>query len=284
MMNLRKRLIVSGLTTLLVCGSAATAQAGVFPWVWNVFFGPADAPWFAPNNGGYYGAAYGPRCGLRRRAMFAPYPAYAPAYSVGTPYGDCCGAGYAPTVSYGYAPAVDNSLNYSTYVVDSGCNSGCGVPVGSVGSSVVTEPTVSGAPSEYEANRPAKAATEGDTETDGAPTVPEGTGDGETGEGESRDGFRNPSTPAADDTGAGEDASEFLKPLDGAPEPAPATEGVGQRSTSPVFVSAEGLNQELADDSPRRQTRTLTRDVRNRMAKRGVIRWISAPRKGLARR
>jgi len=280
MKNLRKRLIISSIVAALVCTSSAPVDAGVFPWAWNVLFGPANAPWFGPNNGGGYYAGYGPgyyrpAFRARRRRLYRPFaPAFgalaypAPAYSVPTPYGGC-NNGCAPAVSY--SPTYSNTLSYSTYVVDSGCNTGCSTGCG-------IAPSVAPVSNQqYEAERPAAPAMGNDTATDQAP---EPNGDGDVGDGESRDNFRAPSSSdSGEDEGAG-----FMPPVGGDPDPAPPTEpGASRQSVVPVFVSVEGLNESLSDDSARVSTRTLTRDVRSRLAKQRTIRWISAPR-NVARR
>ncbi len=279
MKNLRKRLIISGIVAALVCSSSAPVDAGVFPWVWNVFFGPADAPWFAPNNGGGYYAGYGPgyyqpACRVRRRRLYRPFaPAFAapaypvPAYSVPTPYGGC-DTGCASAVSY--SPAYSNTLSYSTYVVDSGCNTGCGI---------VTPAAAPASSQQYETERPEAPASDTDsgTATDEAPETNGGTGAGD--DGGSRDGFRTPSSDAGT-----EEADGFMPPVGGEPDPAPPTEpGASRQSVVPVFASAEGLNGSLSDATTSISSRTLTRDVRSRLAKQRTIRWISAPR-NVARR
>lgn len=264
MQNLRKRVIISSIVAALVCGTSTTADAGVVPWVWNVFFGPADAPWFAPINRPYYaGYAPGyarPGCGLRRRA-FAPYTA---GYPVSYPYVGGCNTGCASAVSY--APTVDYS--YSTYVVGSGCNTGC-----SVGVSAPVAPVAD--PADYEAERPAVPEAEA---TDTAPSTAEE--DDEMGE--SRDEFRAPSSPG-ESTDENDDGN-FVPPATGAPGVDPIEPGARRESASPIFASTAGLNPELIDDTPRDSGRILTRSVRERLAKQQAVRWISAPRHGVARR
>lgn len=80
----RNRLIVSFLALTLVCATTTTAQAGVFPWLWNVFFGPANAPLF-------------PRMAARRAAFMNP---------------GCCDNGFAPPAP-GFAPNAFSPVGFS---------------------------------------------------------------------------------------------------------------------------------------------------------------------------
>lgn len=243
----RNKVALTILTVSMVCASSSTAQAGIVPWAWNVFFGPAHAPWFGPNNGGY-------RCYRPCRPYYAPRYTYAPV-TYGCAPANGCATGGCTVASY--SPGI---------VVSPVSSTGCGV-VSSSTPAKSEQPSDSGTSEATDeapgVSEPAKDEFNFDDPKPARQAEPDGSAFDDPGS-DFQDPVRRDQDPAPFDYQENrKPVTEDLEQDGGAAEP---QTGDPQASAGSSFVSTLSLAGRLSRDTSVAKTRVFTRMTRTSAA------------------
>lgn len=286
----KKRVLVTMVTLTLVCTTGTTAHAGVVPWLWNVFFGPANAPLF-PRAAARRGAWYPPAYRGAYRAAPAYYGGYTTSYAPG---GFLCGTPVCSNVC-GYSdPVIGSSYLANSYVTpfEYSVSNGCGTisyPIqgtvmdngGYIGSGSVIE---SGLPV-YDPPQEKKDEEEGTT-----PRPPGGEGMSPTKDDDpDPDGYKFETPIDRSGRGLGDDPGEMFetnKPVvpaeteEGADAPASkAPEEPQAKRVDRQVLATASLTDALGRDTQLGRSRVFTSALRSKKTRRS-LRWISVPNDG----